>query len=224
MSKIDWQSYLDGSLSPELREEAERVLANDPSERTRLENMKSFVSEIRRQGLMQEVPLAKLHRCIPAKSRYVWPRLVAPALAATVILVVSGVLYFRPASPAIVREAPAEGISVSDFATAATWMRERNGIETRPILLTSAKLVGSERSDHGGCYCVRCDQEIVHLGYIAKMNPDKSLKLVTEDGRQFLVGDNMVCFQACGVYWIAHGGSDQVRWRVAKEAAAQLQS
>jgi hypothetical protein len=227
MSKIDWHAYLDGSLSPEQTQEAEQILRGSPEARRRLENLKTFISEVRRQGLTQEVPLARLHRSIPSSRRFAWPRLVGPAFAAAAVIGFTYYLANRDPDPIEVRaDGPgltkAEGISMASFSQGASWIKEKNGIVTKPISLVSAQLVGCERTPQGGCYCVKVDGQIVHLSFNKRLTSSESLVPKDIDGKQFLVGKSMTCFSACGVMWTCSGGTDEARWKVAQEAAAQL--
>lgn len=219
MSRIDWHAYLDGTLEPELRTEADQVLASDPDAQRRLENLKSFVAEIRRQGMTQEVPLARLHRSIPSsRPRFSWPRILIPSMAGVAALVIGLTVYNRPPASAL------ESLAVQDYDKAAEWMFEGNGIPTKRVHLASAQLVGSERMPKAGCYCVKVNGELIHLAYSTDFNSAPPMKAETIDGKSYTVGANMVCFKACGLLWMTHGGTEANRWKVAKEAAAQLQS
>jgi hypothetical protein len=221
MSNIDWHAYLDDTLDSQQRAEADRVLALDPQARRRLENMKSFVAEIRRQGLTQEVPLSKLHRGIPSsKPRFSWPRVLMPSLAGVAAIAIGLTLFNRPGPNAPVQ---VETYAVQDYQLAAEWMRKGNGIETKPVRL-AANLVAAERLPHAGCYCVKVDGKIVHLAFHADPQSVSNLELTKVDGREYMVGGDMVCFKACGLIWMTHGATEEIRWKIAKEAAAQLQT
>lgn len=222
MSNIDWQAYLDGSLSPELREEAERILASDPQARKRLENLKAFVAEIRKQGLTQEVPLARLHKSIPSNRRpFSWPRVAIPSLAGVAAVAFALFMYGRSGS---LPEGATAVIAVTDYSKATEWMSRGTGIDLRPLRLTSAQLLSAEHQRDNGCYCVKMGDNVVHLAFSKDKSAIKSMKKMTKDGRTYLEGPDCVAFEACGLLWMTHGGSNDCRWKVASEAAAQLQS
>ncbi len=86
--KIDWQAYLDGSLTESEQRAADQLLLSDPQARRELEGLENFVSTIRNVGLSEEVPLTRLAAYLPQTgSRKSWlPRLSwAMGLAATAI-------------------------------------------------------------------------------------------------------------------------------------------
>jgi len=222
MSKINWQAYLDGSLSAELREEAERILASDPHQRAQLENLKQFVAEIRRQGLTQEVPLARLHKSIPSHRRpFSWPRVAIPSLVG-VAAVAFALFMFNS------NEVGADGLAVrtvEDYSVATQWMKQGTGLPLRPLSLTTARIVGAEYGKHTGCYCMKMPNgEFIHLSFTDDKEAMKQMKRVTVDGRTYLEGKDCIGFEACGLLWMTHGASDDCRRRLAAEAAAQLQS
>lgn len=226
MSKIEWQAYLDGSLSASEMREAEQVLKDDPLSRARVENLKAFVAEIKRQGLTQEVPLARLHKSIPSTRRFAWPRLLAPALATAAVIGVVYVVATRESDPGIIvvqDQSIPEGTAVASYQEASNWIQQANGIVTKPVQLASVQIVGAERTKTGGCYCVQApDGQIVHLAFSKGSKPTPDLKPKMVDGHQFLASSKSVVFDACGVMWICHGGNEELRWAVAREAAKQL--
>lgn len=94
--RIDWQAYMDGSLTDSERVAAEQLLLSDPKARRELEGLENFVSTIRNVGISEEVPMERLSALLPSskgQSRKAWiPRLAwgatfaAAAAVATILI------------------------------------------------------------------------------------------------------------------------------------------
>ena len=63
--RIDWQAYMDGSLDQNSRDVAERELAENPSARQELQNLKLFVSTVRNAALAEPVSIERLEALMP---------------------------------------------------------------------------------------------------------------------------------------------------------------
>ncbi len=86
--KTDWQAYLDGSLEGDQLAHAEQNLNDDPNARAELDGLKSFIGQLKNQGLSEPVPLdrlkANLNQTVRA-NRTPWharPVFWVPAMAA----------------------------------------------------------------------------------------------------------------------------------------------
>lgn len=99
--RIDWQAYMDGSLSDSERVVAEQMLLSDPKARRELEGLENFVSTIRNVGISEDVPMERLNALLPAykkQAKRSWiPRLafgatMAAAAAMAAILIAPRIL------------------------------------------------------------------------------------------------------------------------------------
>lgn len=57
---IDWQAYLDQSMSPEDRAVADQLLATDPRARAELEGLRAFIKVLREAGRRELVPATRV--------------------------------------------------------------------------------------------------------------------------------------------------------------------
>lgn len=125
--KVDWQAYLDGSLSVEDRAAADQMLASDPDSRAELDGLRSFVDQIRVQGRAEVVPTItaaellnrpKINRTSPLARLA-----VAAACLALAFFLINNVLL-DPDRPN--RKWWASGwLATNDATNARTWLRTK---------------------------------------------------------------------------------------------------
>lgn len=217
MSKIDWHAYLDGSMTPSERAEAERALLEDATARIQLENLRAFLAQIAAEGQAEEVPSARLQAMLKASTATKPPfRTWRPVMVAAFATVVVVAFLARPAPPL----PEFEKISVTDRVVAEGWIQERTGIVASIPALASGVLVGTERTDDEGCFCFMVNGHLVHLVVSQKAGFPKGLRL--KDG--FTVSEAGVGFRTRGLIWFVHGEVEKDVWLVAREARAKMAS
>ena len=105
MQKIDWQAYLDGSLTPEEYEIAEQQLQSDPAAQRSVAGLREFRDSIKSASLADPVPTDRLQRGLSdmvKANKTPWfsrPSVLVPTAVAA--CVVTGIAIFStPTSPA----------------------------------------------------------------------------------------------------------------------------
>ncbi|MEQ1821995.1 MAG: hypothetical protein ABL949_05775 [Fimbriimonadaceae bacterium] len=220
MNSINWHAYLDGSLSSSEREIAEQILATDPAARARLDNLKSFISQIRDTGLSEEIPLKRLQSQLqtvqpePKISLWSWK----PLLAAGAVAAIAFAVYWPTA-------APGNHILTSNFEEASTWMKEANGIGYPNLKFAGATLVASERDKNSGCFCMRVGQKMVHLRFSKESTAANGFEKCIVEGCDFLKRPGCAAFQCSGgITWMVECEDQDLAWAVAKAASKVIRS
>ncbi|MBC8064997.1 MAG: hypothetical protein H7Y17_09215 [Chlorobia bacterium] len=169
--KIDWQSYLDGSLPSDERAMAEQALREDLQAQRELEGLREFVSTVRSAALAEEVPLERLAAFLPRteeKPKRNWlPQLgwatgFAAAAAIGTILIRS-----QLAGPS---ETEHE-IFTSNFSVASTWASSKLSMNVPALDLGSdAKLFFVHESGDKCCFDYKVKGKTYHVNVRAKQS------------------------------------------------------
>ena len=170
MNKIDWQAYLDGSLSPAEMQAAKEILASDPHANGEFEGLKALREEIKRQAHGEHVPLESLNSSLKqivrenktpwfAKSAVLVPTAIA-ACALVAFAVFSPTSQVNPINPPKVAQAQTVDLQLSPFQAeieehdpvkAAKWLAEK--LDRPAPVLTLANAQGSELDGVECGYC-----------------------------------------------------------------------
>lgn len=216
MADVNWHAYLDGSLDDAEMARAERLLEEDAEARGRLENLRAFLADVRRESLSQPVPLARLHAMIPQRSPSLTPAWHVAALAAALLLFV---LWTAPG------KAPGtETIATADIASAARWIEDRTGIDPPIPSIPSGRLVASERSSDSGCFCFSVDGVVVHLSFTRSASALDGFRPSEREGHDYYESGGRVAFRSNGLTWIVVGRESAAVWKLARQARGSLGS
>ncbi|MBS1722191.1 MAG: hypothetical protein JSS66_04190 [Armatimonadetes bacterium] len=134
MSHIDWQAYEDGSLSPELRAEADKLLATEPSAKAELEGLRSLKAALVKTAELETIPLDKLSRMVRKvshpKPKWAWP----VAGIAFAVLAFAGYKVWTNVMTVTFDDSPVAGqLCTGDPSAAAKFANERNGLKVQPV-------------------------------------------------------------------------------------------
>ncbi len=155
MSNIDWQAYLDGSLSQEERAAAEVQLATDPAARAELDGLRAFIALVRKAGRSQHVPIDRLRARLSAvarPSRVHWIQRSAVAVVAAAVLVFA-FFYARVDPDRLNQTATQASFATANPLAAAEWLR-KHGQKMAPVidLGTTAVVQTTSFGQDWGCY------------------------------------------------------------------------
>ncbi len=166
--KVNWQAYLDQSLSEAEMRVAEHELANNPSARQELNGLKNFLVTVRNVGQAEEVPLERLSRLLPVQpTKKSWiPRIAWSAgLVATII---AGVWFLQP-QPTRVE------IYTSNPFEATQWAKQRLGMDIPVMDLGSdAQLFLVHEGKQRCCFDYRVHGDTYHVNVRAD---DRGIRL-----------------------------------------------
>lgn len=180
MSKIDWQAYLDGSLTGETLQRAEEALANDPTARAELDGLKSFRSVLKSAAMKEVVPelgLLATMKQVVRENRKPWfarPSVLLPVAVAASALVMA-VMFASPELSGADRQVLAEAststaprainsttdlrqssfqaaMNGSDPRAAAKWLAEKVNYDAPVIRLASVKGAQLDGAECGYCW------------------------------------------------------------------------
>ncbi len=105
MKKINWQAYLDGSLSQEDQAIAEQLLLSDPKAKSELQGLIDFKNSLKSACLEEVVPYSNLNRFLNETVKankvpwYAKPMFMVPTAIAAVALASAVVLFSPQQSP-----------------------------------------------------------------------------------------------------------------------------
>jgi hypothetical protein len=183
MKRIDWQAYLDGSIEPGERREAERLLREDPQAQRELDGLKSFVSAVRQAGL-SEAPQAGGRRGRAAL------KVGAGLLATAAVLILA---FFLTLDPMRLNRAPTrETFAIESPTEAASWVVEKTGMPAPELPLGEARLIGARYGRGWACY----DYQLEGNDYFLYMSRDatplqKAERVVERDGMRYYLGQGV---------------------------------
>lgn len=221
--KIDWQMYEDGLLEPEEMRKAEEALASDEGARKELEGLREFRRVVRTSALREPVPHGRLRailrNVIGRKHRQAWRRYGAvAAIAAAAAALAFFVIGLFPS------DAEKETYQAIDSPLLAqSWANERSGLNLPAIELASlGRMEGVHSKGSWACYDFMVGGQLVHL-YMEAGQPESSCEKVVMDGVTYYLpqGTKNVCFSSKGVTFTVFCGDEDLRWKVAKQAARE---
>lgn len=175
MNKINWQAYLDGSLSPEEMKAADQALATQPEARAELEDIQALTAAIKSAAMAEAIPHAKLNAMIKTVVRqnqtpwFARPAVLLP-FAALAVAMASAIVLFNPveqnqnsgyvnvqnvAANQIIdlRKSPFQGSELtSDPHEAAHFAAEKLNRKVPLITLASLPGAGIDEVECGSCW------------------------------------------------------------------------
>ncbi len=224
MNRVDWQAYLDGSLSGTDREAAESMLAEDPGARAELEGLKAFRTAIR-LAASEEAPIGALEGALQRtvfgasetkapRTRRIWAWPVAAAAAAAI-------LFFLFRGPTI-SSGEIGSLATADAVAAARWAKDRVGIASPAVSLAGMGRLELVHCGRGwACFDYVVDGQRFHL-YVTPAKGDWAGCEEREvGGRRYYVGDD-VGWTAGTLAFRVKGGTEELRLRIAEQAANEI--
>lgn len=233
MSRIDWQAYLDGSLSPEAIADAERALRDDPAATREFEGLQAFRAALREAGAAEPVPEMRLEALLQrtASQRTVLSRrrfsiAGSMALAAAAIWAFFALDLPRYADPLRLDHSPTrEMLLTANPTEAAQWVSTKVGFNAPAIDLgTSANLTTIRRGDGWACY----DYEVDGKAYYLYMCPNPegtgdAPSITLPNGKSVLKGRGLRWRQN-GMCYYLRGPDDEVEARLAVQAMERIEA
>ena len=222
--KIDWQMYEDGLLEPEQMREAEQALARDEGARKELEGLREFRKMVRSSALREPVPHGRLReilRTVTGRDRRPAWRLYG-AVAATAAVAAAVAVFAIGLLPSKV-----DAVDYRSFESpqaAQSWASARSGLNLPTIELASmGRIQGVHCAEGWACYDFTVDGLLVHID-IRAGDVAAGCDTVVRDGRTYYLtpGSETVFFTQNGMTFTIHCGDDDIRWRVAKQAAQEV--
>ncbi|MBN9501453.1 MAG: hypothetical protein BGO01_01395 [Armatimonadetes bacterium 55-13] len=191
MSQVDWQAYLDGSLSPEDRAAADRLLDTSPDAQEQLAGLRVFIASVREAGRSEEVPLARLEALVPTIRPPWWRRgawLTASAVAAILVLAI----YLRPSAP---NATLSDRLVTNDPVVAAQWVQSSMPFRVPTIDLgPSMPLKLIHHTDKSCCFDYLVHGKIYHVNVYEKGERRGS-------GREIKLKCGTTAYVGHGVHW-----------------------
>ena len=224
--KIDWQMYEDGLLEPEEMRKAEEALASDEGARKELEGLREFRKMVRSSALREPVPHGRLRailRTVIGHDRRPAWRLYG-ALAATAAVVAALAFFAIGLLPSKV-DAP-EYRSFESPQAAQIWASNLSGLNLPAIELASmGRIQGVHCAEAWACYDFTVDGQLVHV-YMRAGAVASGCDTLVRDGRTYYLtpGSETIFFSQSGLTFTVHCGDDDLRWRVAKQAAQEAEA
>jgi hypothetical protein len=225
--KIDWQAYLDNSLTVEERERAEQMLKESPEARRELDGLKMFVSDVRAVALSEEVPLDRLLALMPKEEPKVRPSLwLRPAMltgmaaaAALAFVLISGVVR-----PGLTLDASAGYVSDTRFAS--EWASKKLAMNVPDLALgDDAKLTYVHESKGKCCLDYEFNGEEFHVNVRPKR------QLAANPGKPIMLKNGVKAYMGRGVRWVQGdyemfivGGSRENALELANRTSALLKA
>ena len=223
--KIDWQMYEEGLLEPDQMRKAEQALASNEGARKELEGLREFRKMVRGSALRETVPHGRLREilrsAIGRDRRPAW-RLYA-ALAATAAVAVA--LAFFAFGLLQTDAKPVAYRSFESPQAAQSWASDRTGLNLPPIELASiGRIQGVHSTESWACYDFTVDDRLVHV-HMEAGRIEAGCAKIYRDGRAYYLPPRpeTICFLNNGVIFTVHCGDDDVRWKVAKQAAQEAE-
>jgi len=193
----DWQAYLDGSLSPDERAEAEALLASNPSARAELEGLTTFIGAVRDAGLREDIPIERLMARLPhaiqpktstgPKLRWIFG---GGGLAVAAAMLWFFVLSVKPP------RGGANALTTSDPVVAANWARERMDFDVPAIDLgNDVPLTLVHLAEARCCFDYRYKGNLYHVNVLRKGSGKVG------SGREIQMSNGIKAYQGRGVRW-----------------------
>jgi hypothetical protein len=219
--RIDWQAYLDGSLTESERAAAEHELQTNPYALRELQGLERFISSVKSHALAENVPIRRLEAMMPkAESRPALRRLqlvgwtaglAAAATIAAAILLNSG-------------QSEVWELITDDPAVASKWASAKLDAEVpRMDLGPDAKLMYVHEGAEKCCFDYRVGGEVYHVNLGRRPNElnlrGRAIKLAT--GETAFV-DGGIRWTQAGYSLYVVGPNDAVSQRLADRTSAVL--
>lgn len=227
--KVDWQAYLDKSLSREETDRAERLLKTDPLARSELDALVSFQAALRSAGMCEPVPIASLESSLSAivNQRPVvkgW-RLAVAACVAIVAIVFA---MSRIGSVPRVVDAPTSpemALETTDLHRAYEWAYANSGVDAPVLALAdTARFNFVHCGKDWVCYDYEYLGKTIHV-YVFKSNtrPSGCTTVKREEGDLFIANNGATAaFLTMGLTYRFSGGTKEECVRLAEVAMKEL--
>lgn len=225
---IDWQSYLDGSMSSAEKAALDSRLARDSQLRSELEGFKAFRSALGEAGKQVVVPHAKLQASLSmvASAPMPKPPFKMPwiyALGATAAAVISITWYVMSRDPMSIAQSPTRDSNSSMTSTdASLWIRSKVGLAVPAFELemSGSKFEGVEVGDDWGCLKYSLEGQPYRIYVSRKDHFDDFAKPQPMNGTQQYSGAKGIGWRANGLsYYLA--GSYEIVNRMSCELEKQ---
>lgn len=141
---MDWQAYLDGSLSPAEMRQAEELLKADARAQAQVEGLRAFRHAIKQAGQSVDVPLDRLHRLVPRTppkisflTRLAW---IPPTLAVIfggwfLFRVTTGMLHHSSDPMSLDQSPPVAALQTSSMSQATAWIAQKTSLVPPPMAM-----------------------------------------------------------------------------------------
>lgn len=231
MRRIDWQSYDDGSITPEQRQHALDALREDDASLRELAGLKAFQKTLRQAALKDPIPTESLEarlRAVTGQGQSK-QRLLAWSLgsAAACACIFATVLFFQP-QPVAPAFASSPELTVKETHNpyeAASWASQKSGINV-PVITLAGVRNEFERARCGSCWVAfdyLVDGEMYTIFAKKSWHSfDRINKTEMRNGREFYMGsDGIGWYCHAGMSYYVVGGDEAGRWRVALAACQE---
>jgi|GEM_PF-5064157 len=218
MTQIDWQAYLDGSLTPEERTRAEQILAESEDARREVDGLKSFLSTLREAALNERVPMDRLEALIPAatKPRWNW-RLAGVGLAAAATI---ALFLLIPRGPNVHDDL----IETSDPVVAANWVQPLMPFKVPPIRLGGDRpLVLLHHTRTSCCFDFRVKGSIYHVNVFSPPVRTEGKEVTLSTGISARQKGRRVGWSQNDLVFVVAGQNPETSLEVASAASESLQ-
>lgn len=186
---IDWQAYLDGSLSPEEKARADAALQESEAARRELDGLRSFVASVKEASLSERVPFDRLEAMIPAAKRTWNWRWAGAGLAAAAVLTIAFFAANRPKS-FVTRDI----IETTDPVVAANWVQPMMPFKVPAIDLgPNRPLFRLHHGTDSCCFDYMVNSEVYHVNVLAHARK--------RAGREVKLSTGVTAYQGRGVGW-----------------------
>lgn len=225
MSPMDWQAYLDGTLDPETRAEAERRLLKDPTARRELEGLRAFVVATRGAMVAEPVPIGNLRRALRKASQPPWLPATRWAFAGVAITVALAAIWTQAMmDPIRLDRTPVEGTFATMSPVAASqWVGQQARIPAPVLRLPcGARFDEARYGREWAALAFEHDGVMFELLMSRCAKPFDGARVLTRDGREFYVGKGIGWKQGRFAYYL-RGGSAEQRWHLAFECIGCIQ-
>jgi hypothetical protein len=227
LNVIDWQAYLDGSLSAEQKLEADRLLASSEEARRELDGLRALQTVTRNVGSADPVPMERLEKILRKASPKRRVSLLRIGAAVAPFAVAAGAAYFVFVyDPMRLDRSPTrEVIEAPRPLEAANWVRSKRPFGVPVIDLgKDVEIAMSRVGDNWACYDFLVEGKVYYL----YMSPDPS---PLRNAKETRVVDGTTFYYGRGVGWEQRGlgfyikrGDDAIRVRLAQRINQLLKS
>lgn len=225
---IDWQSYLDGSMSPAEKAALDTRLARDSRLKSELEGFKAFRTALMDAGKAVDVPRAILEARLAQVSSAPLPK--APVRFPWTYAIGVGVLalftlgwYFVSRDPMTVAQTPRrDALSAISPIDAALWVREKTGMAVPAFAMdmSGSNFEGAEVGDDWGCFEYSVEGSRYRVYISRKDHFDDFVSGRQANGTMEFVGPKGTGWRANGLSFYLTGPSEIVT-RMACEVEKQ---
>lgn len=213
--RIDWQAYMDGSLSADEKAFADRMLAEQPEAKHELASLQAFRRQVRDAGRKEAVPHARLNAMLAATrpKPIRWQRVTFATAAAATLLLAGWFAFTR--IPITAETSDPVQIQQIALEAGGAWVPRLN-------LTGMATLRGVEAAP--GWTAVRIDSSAGAFRLEAHVDGacHRGLATVQAHGVAFYEDETALGWRCPQSYYVLTGGTKEERWRIAERICREM--